>query len=178
MDLAAGHGLTASLLLLIDDTSDAAVAVDTRFPKSAALVRDALAGRWPRLAGRVELRAQADYEVALQPTDLVVSVHACGALTDLVLGRAVEAHCRVAVLPCCQDKDTCDTGGLEGWLDVAAAVDATRALRLRERGYRVHTQCIPREITPKNRLLLAEPTEPAVPPCGPTSSEPLRGNAV
>ena len=46
---------------------------------------------------------------------------------------------------------------LEGWLDIAAAIDATRALHMRQAGFRVHTQCIPAEITPKNRLLLAEP---------------------
>jgi hypothetical protein len=37
------------------------------------------------------------------------------------------------------------------------AMDATRAARLRAHGYRVVTQLIPAEITPQNRLLLAEP---------------------
>jgi len=37
-------------------------------------------------------------------------------------------------------------------------VDAMRAVRLEQRGYRVRTQIIPRAITPKNRLLLGEPT--------------------
>lgn len=161
VDLAAGHALTASLLLLIDDTSSAAVAVDTRLPASAQLLRDALAAHWPRLAGRVELVEQAEYELLLRASDLVVSVHACGALTDRVLERAVAARCRVAVLPCCHDKETCDTGQLEGWLDVPAAIDATRALSLRHAGYHVHTQLIPDEITPKNRLLLAEPSSSA-----------------
>jgi hypothetical protein len=36
-------------------------------------------------------------------------------------------------------------------------MDATRAARLRAHGYRVYTQTIPADITPKNRLLLAEP---------------------
>jgi hypothetical protein len=42
-------------------------------------------------------------------------------------------------------------------MDGPLAVDATRVARLRARGYRVVTQTIPAEITPKNRLLLAEP---------------------
>jgi len=156
VEIAAGHALTASLLLLIDDSSESALAVDTKLPASAARLRDALADRWPQLRDRVMLAEQADYELTLRPDDLVVSVHACGALTDRVLQSALAARCRVAVLPCCHDKQTCDTGNLEGWLDIPAAIDATRALCLRQAGYRVHTQCIPAEITPKNRLLLAE----------------------
>lgn len=160
VDLAAGHALTASLLLLLDPTSDCAVALDTRFPASAARLVDAMAGAWPRLAGRVRLVEEPLYQLPLEASDLVISVHACGALTDLVLSRAVAARCRVAVLPCCHDKETCDTGNLEGWLDIPAAIDATRALGLRQAGYRVHTQCIPAEITPKNRLLLGSLADP------------------
>jgi hypothetical protein len=159
VDLAAGHALTASLLLLLDPRSEQALAVDTRFPASAAPLVEAMARAWPRLLGRVRLLEEPLYQLALEPSDVVISVHACGALTDLVLARALEARCRVAVLPCCHDQDTCDTGNLEGWLDIPAAIDATRALRLRQAGYRVHTQCIPLEITPKNRLLLGSPTE-------------------
>lgn len=157
VELAAGHALTASLLLLIDDTSPTALALDTRVPASAPRLLEAMVRHWPRLAGRVTLMESALYELELEADDVVVSVHACGALTDLVLERAVAARCRVAVLPCCHDKQTCDTGNLEGWLDIPAAIDATRALSLRQAGYRVHTQCIPVEITPKNRLLLGAP---------------------
>jgi hypothetical protein len=78
-------------------------------------------------------------------------------LTDVVLDRAIGARARVAVLPCCHDARACDTGGLDGWMDPALAIDATRAARLAAAGYRVRTQTIPAEITPKNRLLLGEP---------------------
>jgi hypothetical protein len=37
------------------------------------------------------------------------------------------------------------------------AIDGTRAARLRAHGGRIYTQTIPSDITPKNRLLLAEP---------------------
>jgi hypothetical protein len=159
IELASGHGLTAILLLLLDDSSEQALSVDVNVPASAPRLLDALTQRWPRLAGRVHQEARDLDGVQIDPSDLVVSVHACGALTDRVLERAVAARARVAVLPCCHDADTCDSGGLEGWLDISAAIDATRALRLQEHGYRVHTQLIPAEITPKNRLLVAEPLE-------------------
>lgn len=154
VDLACGHGLAAHLMLLLDDTSTAALAVDARLPESAALLADALVAAWPRLAGRVTRIERSLEEVPLVATDVVVSVHACGALTDRVLDKAIAASARVAVLPCCHEKATCDAGGLGGWMDVALAIDATRAARLRSAGYAVTTQTIPAAITAKNRLLL------------------------
>jgi len=157
VDLACGHGLVAHLMLLLDDTSPTALAVDTRLPPSAAKVAALMTRAWPRLGGRITLETRAVADVALERGDLVVSAHACGSLTDDVLTRAIDARARVAVLPCCQEKATCDAGGLDGWMDVALAIDVTRAARLRAAGYVVHTQKIPETITPKNRLLLAEP---------------------
>jgi len=157
VDLAAGHGLLAHVMLLLDDSSSSALAVDTKVAPSSAKLHAALVAAWPRLAGRVEFVAGALEDVALLPTDIVVSSHACGALTDLVLDRAVEAGARVAVLPCCHDLATCDAGALSGWINDALAVDIMRATRAEQRGYRIWTQSIPKDITPKNRLLLGAP---------------------
>jgi SAM-dependent methyltransferase len=157
VDLACGHGLLAQILLLLDDSSPLALAVDRRIPEQAARLAACLEESWPRLAGRVEFVEQDLAQVALKRDDLVVSVHACGGLTDLVLERAMAAGARVAVLPCCHDLDAGDPGGLQGWLDGPLAQDVLRATRLREMGYRVVTQLIPGDITPKNRLLLGEP---------------------
>jgi hypothetical protein len=133
------------------------VAVDPAVPPSAAALHRALVDRWPRLAGRVEfLRSPLD-SVVIQPTDIVMSIHACGPLTDLVLARAIAARARVAVLPCCHDVDRSDPGGLSGWMDDALAIDVMRARRLASAGYRIWTQVISAEITPKNRLLIGAP---------------------
>jgi len=88
----------------------------------------------------------------------VVSAHACGTLTDLIIDKAVEQHARVAVLPCCHDVGASSTGGLQGWMDKPLAVDTVRALKLRSKGYQIVTQKIPGDITPKNRLLMGEYT--------------------
>ena len=48
--------------------------------------------------------------IPLTNDDVVVSIHACGALTDRVLERAADAQSRVAVLPCCHDAAVCDAG--------------------------------------------------------------------
>ncbi len=157
VDLACGHGLLAMILLLLDDSSPEALAVDWRIPESAAVLAASLTDAWPRLEGRIRF-IEADLgEVALLRNDLIVSAHACGRLTDLVLERAVAAGARLAVLPCCHDLSGSDLGGLQGWLDGPLAIDVTRVARLRTQGYEVHTQHIPKDITPKNRLLLAEP---------------------
>src|SRR5882724_6387973 len=55
VDLACGHGLLAHLMLLLDDTSPGALAVDRRIPVSAGKLAAAIAAEWPRLAGRVAI---------------------------------------------------------------------------------------------------------------------------
>lgn len=158
VDVAGGHGVLAHLMLLLDDSSPSAVVVDPAIPPSAAAVNEVMMLEWPRLAGRVQF-VRAGIETALlEPSDVVVSSHACGALTDRVLDAAATANARVVVLPCCHDEDTCDAGPLGGWVDTPLAIDLMRAVRMEQRGYRVWTQQIPPEITPKNRLLLAAPT--------------------
>jgi SAM-dependent methyltransferase len=156
VDLACGHGLLAQILLLLDDSSPVALAVDRRVPASAATLAASLQNEWPRLRNRVHFIEADITDVELYHTDVVVSAHACGGLTDLILDRAVAAGARVAVLPCCHNLRDADLGGLEGWLDGPLAMDAARVSRLRSQGCRVFTQLIPGDITPKNRLLLAE----------------------
>jgi Methyltransferase domain len=157
VDLAAGHGLLAHVMTILDASSPCALAVDEVEPPSYARLHDALAAEWPGLAGRVSFARVGLERVEIQPGDVVVSSHACGALTDVILDRAVAARARVAVLPCCHDFDTCDSGPLRGWVNRALAIDIMRAVRLERDGYEVWTQAIPAGITPKNRLLLGRP---------------------
>ena len=158
LDVAGGHGLLAHVMLLLDDSSPEAVVVDPTPPPSSAALHEAFVAEWPRLQGRVTFVRDDIRVVPIHVTDLLVSSHACGALTDTILDAAVAASARVAVLPCCHDLAECDAGPLTGWLDGPMAVDATRALGLAHRGYRVRTQTIPGAITPKNRLLIGLPT--------------------
>ena len=99
-------------------------------------------------------------ELTLQRGDLVVSAHACGNLTDQILATG---HGRVRQwrrFPIADDLRTADLGGLEGWMDGPLAIDAVRVARLYfPRLRRVNTQLIPGDITPKNRLLIAEPED-------------------
>ena len=103
IDLGAGHGLLAQIMVLLDDSSPTALVVDKTLPASSAKVHQVLIQAWPRLSGRIAFVAGALEAVEILDTDVVVSSHACGGLTDLVLARAAAARARVAVLPCCHD---------------------------------------------------------------------------
>jgi SAM-dependent methyltransferase len=157
LDLGGGHGLLAQIMLLLDDSSPSALVIDKALPVSSAKLHDVLVDAWPRLKGRVTFIAGSTDDVEILDTDIVVSSHACGAHTDRVLERAAAARARVAVLPCCHNLDSGDDGGLSAWVDGAVAIDIVRAMRLTQQGYRIWTQVIPSDITPKNRLLLGAP---------------------
>ena len=159
VDVAGGHGLLAQTMLLLDDSSPDAFVVDPAVPSSAAKLHESLSSVWPRLAGRVHWTAAPLDAFVFEKSDLILSSHACGSLTDFVLDRALDVRARVAVLPCCHDSSTSDAGQITGWVDPALAIDLLRAVRLQEHGYHVRTQTIPDTITPKNRLLLGEPGE-------------------
>lgn len=156
VDLACGHGLLAHIMLILDASSPAAIAVDIDIPKNAGKLSQALIETWPRLKGRIQYIQQPIQAIEILPHDIIVSAHACGTLTDTIIDIAIAAGVRVAVLPCCHDASRSETGNLEGWMDGALAVDVMRSCRLRNSGYTVMTRKIPAGVTPKNRLLLAE----------------------
>jgi hypothetical protein len=157
IDAAGGAGLLAHLMILLDDTSPEAIVVDPMQPPSSAALQAALARSWPRLERRLSFVARDVSEFEVAADDVVVSSHACGALSDRILERAIAARAVVAVLPCCHDLTTCEMGPFAGWLDGPLAIDVMRAIRLEQSGYHVWTQTISVDITPKNRLLMGVP---------------------
>ena len=157
VDLACGHGLLAHIMLLLDDSSEAALAVDLNFNENTYSLSRIIVDRWPRLKNRIHYRSSRVQDVDLDSDDIVVSVHACGQLTDTIIESTANAGARLAVLPCCHDTKTGDLGGLGGWMNGPLAIDATRAALLRAKGYSIITRTIPEEITPQNRLLMAHP---------------------
>jgi hypothetical protein len=158
VDVAGGHGLLAHVMLLLDDSSPEALVVDPVTPPNAPLLHTGIVAEWPRLQDRVTAVPSDIREFPLTSSDIVVSSHACGGLTDIVLDAAASVRATVAVLPCCHDLDQWGPGALTGWLDGAMAIDVRRAMRLEANGYHVRTQTIPSDITPKNRLLIGTPT--------------------
>ena len=162
VDLACGHGLLAHIMLILDNGSDHAVCIDRNLPENAGKLSQTLVAQWPRLRGKIHFMEMDIQEATILPDDVVVSAHACGALTDLVIDKAVKGHARVAVLPCCHNLKTCSTGNLTQWMEPTLAVDAVRAMTLQSRGYEIITAKIPDTITPKNRLLMGHPQMPSM----------------
>ncbi len=156
LDLACGHGLLAHIMLILDNSSSTAIAVDRKIPLNAKKLSNELIASWPRLRNRIIYKEKDVRKICVLPDDIVVSAHACGSLTDLIIDKAIEKHSRVAVLPCCHNVKVSCTAGLEGWMDNTLAVDTMRAVKLRSYGYKIVTQKIPDDITPKNRLLMGE----------------------
>ena len=157
LDMAAGHGLLAWVMLLLDDSSPEALCVDPHRPASAQALADQLSERWPRLRGRVRYVEDDLAQVEVTASDLVVCVHGCGVLTDRVLEVASQARARVALLPCCHDLALSETGRLEAWMPGPVAVDVERVHRLRGLDYEVRLGTIPSDITPQNRLIMGTP---------------------
>ena len=152
VELCAGHGLTA-LILLLRHPKLYAVSVELTPPKSADKLRAAMIARWPDLAARLTTMAGDLARAPLAAGDVALGVHACGALSDVIIDRAIAARAHVALLPCCQE--IAPAAFLHGWLAGPLAIDTLRATRLHNAGYAVTTQLIDPEITPQNRVLLA-----------------------
>lgn len=157
LELAAGHGLLSAILILLDDSFHSAMCIDTSKPESHAKLMHVMEKHWPRLKGRIKYLQQPIKETSVEDDMLLLSIHGCGSITDQVLDLAIDNRSKVAVLPCCHDLSHSDCGSLQGWIDGPLAVDVTRAARLRAAGYSVYTTTIPKEITPKNRLLMGWP---------------------
>ena len=112
VDMACGHGLLAHIMLILDASSDHALCVDRKLPDNAQKLSQALVTQWPRLLGKIHFKEMKIQDVIIFPDDVVVSAHACGTLTDVVIDKAVGGNARVAVLPCCHNLKTCPTGNL------------------------------------------------------------------
>ncbi|MFT6234569.1 MAG: hypothetical protein ACJAZO_005092 [Myxococcota bacterium] len=159
VDLAGGHGLVGFFVALMDRGTGSIVVVDKRIPKSAARLREALSVKWPFITEKWNFEEGKVEDAVITSADRVLGIHACGRLTDAVLGLADKHRARVAVLPCCHSHATLDSGGLEGWMPMDVAIDATRAAMLKAANYQVFTTTISEDITPMNRMLLGTPVE-------------------
>ena len=172
MDLAGGHGFLAMCMLILNPRLSSAVVVDRRKPDSHERLVSSLANAFPasRLHARLRYVEASIADATPTPCTTLVSVHACGDLSDLVLKLAAEARSPVAVVPCCHrglSKARAFADRLNAALAVegtggsglspicpSAAMDVARLELLRRAGFHVHARTIPREITPKNRVIV------------------------
>ncbi|KAJ1456886.1 hypothetical protein M885DRAFT_516447 [Pelagophyceae sp. CCMP2097] len=193
VDVAAGHGMLGWLVLALvaalapraPGALPTVFAVDRRMPPSAAALRDAFVCEWPELGARHRYIVADAEQLAPRQGALLVAMHACGGLSDVVLQKAVDCGASVAVAPCCHSLRTArlprarlDTAfrraGEDG--DLASALDAERSGHLRDAGFRVTERRLDRAITPMNRVLLGH-APPRPEPPRQRNGAPFAGNA-
>mmetsp|Transcript_47954 Transcript_47954/g.108850 ORF Transcript_47954/g.108850 Transcript_47954/m.108850 type:complete len:239 (+) Transcript_47954:89-805(+) len=180
-DVCAGHGLLSWLLLVLSIELEAraekppcpskspskstsgssaapgggvltAVCVDVKMPGSAEVIAGAMLERWPELEGRWSFVEAGLLAVDPHQSTLITSLHACGSLSDLVVGLAIQGRCKVALVPCCHTvrkkwtpHPLAGPGAYhealrqvkEDGADLAQTVDETRTRALRVAGFKV-----------------------------------------
>ena len=209
-DVAAGHGLLAWFLLVLDLYEDrkydtptstrttatptirqqqrphrTVVCLDRRMPPAATAIATAMLDHFPQLRDRWTYLEADVSAVEPHPSCLLVSVHACGTLSDALIAMAIKHRAPLALVPCCHTIDTARMGyqphALSGWTAeavearvqhekqqskqqkqkheqiLATVVDDVRCQTLRNVGYTVEEVLLPETFTPRNRLLLGTP---------------------
>ena len=176
-DLCCGHGLTGMLFAACNPQRSSkspivTVALVDRFePPSHRQLKDTIAEVCPWIRGEDSIRyVPSTLDAYFQESEsnkgndgstcasVIISTHACGSLTDDVLQYAIDSEsAAVAVMPCCYtgtDKGT--PYGIRRALGVSMAADVRRSFFLQEYGYHVDWATIPMEVTPMNRIIVAE----------------------
>jgi hypothetical protein len=173
-DLCCGHGLTGMLFAACNphrspaSVKVATVLVDQFEPGSHRQLRETITEVCPWIKGQDGVRyVPSTLDAYFQEktcgsancdASIIISTHACGSLTDDVLQYAIDSNsAAIAVMPCCYtgtDKGT--PYGIRRALGVSMAADVRRSFFLQESGYHVDWATIPTEVTPMNRIIVAE----------------------
>ena len=171
-DLCSGHGLTGILFAACNppskDKTVKTILVDQTEPPSHRILSKFIGQVCPWIYDCVEFQSMTLEEFGSTMEEnkdenedvaqIVIATHACGSLTDKVLELAVQFEsCGIATMPCCYtgtDKGT--PFGIKRALGVSWAADIRRCFYLNEHGYHSDFSNIPCEITPMNRIIVAE----------------------
>ncbi|KAG7354658.1 helicase domain protein [Nitzschia inconspicua] len=182
-DLACGHGLLSWALMYLDDQSHrlnassepscqprTAICIDLKMPMSVEKLETAMTEQWPIFEGRWNYVEGALERIVSSPSTLLVGIHCCAALSDKVIDLAVAANAPLALVPCCHTRKCLSQEqnmNLKALLEdqgmtLAEFIDGNRIQRLKDAGYTVTEERIPQVITPKNRIILANPPSKTV----------------
>jgi hypothetical protein len=199
-DVAGGHGLLAWALLVLDDhycttnsqaASDnklsppplTAFTIDCKMPRSADAISATMLERYPHLEGRFDFVEARLEQLRPHPSCLLVSVHACAGLSDVLVATAAAHSCRIALVPCCHSRKKKQLEGIAATSlakqeyqaiidipsntaipDLADLLDNARITVLKMAGFDVDTARLPALFTAKNLLILASPSLIKMPP--------------
>ena len=160
---------------MVDLPGRTALCVDARMPTSADLIAEAMLKAFPKLENRWHY-VEAPLET-IEPSNscLLAAVHACGGLSDTVIGKAISGNAPIALVPCCHTMSerkgfmphpfSHDKGSVaalkftvsavsENNAKLGSVVDSLRMTALSRAGFRVEEEFLPYEFTAQNRLIL------------------------
>ena len=181
-DVAAGHGLLAWALLILDDAESKSgetegrrpltvLCLDVVMPRNAELIQAAMLSSFPHLEPRFDYVEGRLEQLIPHRSCLLASVHACGALSDVLVATSASSGVPLAVVPCCHSRkrkvlesvaspfardlydEIMSAGG--GMPDLAERLDHARVTALRNSGMIAEEEYLPTLFTDKNRLILA-----------------------
>mmetsp|Transcript_37112 Transcript_37112/g.83571 ORF Transcript_37112/g.83571 Transcript_37112/m.83571 type:complete len:528 (-) Transcript_37112:15-1598(-) len=181
-DVAAGHGLLAWALLILDDAESKScegegcrpltvLCLDVVMPRNAELIQVAMLECFPHLESRFDYVEGRLEQLIPHPSCLLASVHACGPLSDVLVATSASSGVPLAVVPCCHsrkrkvlepvaspfawdlyDEIMSEDGSMP---DLADRLDHARVTALRNSGMVTEEEFLPTLFTDKNRLILA-----------------------
>lgn len=157
-DLCCGHGLTGILFALFERSVECVTLVDRQEPRSFEKIFHSAVRVGPWVADKVhhEVSTMKNVLKHIEPSTSIIAIHACGSLTDRCIDCALAIKAPVAVMPCCYSSEhgcrAPETIRLAFGPELAR--DIHRTYRLDHAGYLVKWDYIPKEITPKNRIIL------------------------
>jgi hypothetical protein len=164
-DLACGHGMVSWALLVLYHESGrqvSAVCIDINMPLAAERLQKAMLEEWPQLSGRWHYVQGSVDGIIPSPDTLLVGVHACASLSDIIIANAIYGNSPLALVPCCHSKKSLTESQAtqfgEKFLNLADYVDGLRMTTLEMAGFKVQQARINEAITPKNGILLATPS--------------------
>jgi len=166
-DFCSGHGLTGMLFAACNPPREDRIVmthlVDIAQPPSHQVLKDMIAEVCPWVSDNIQFHTMDLEEFSSMPksTDacrIVIATHACGTLTDKVLEEAVKMECcAIAAMPCCYTgTDKGVPHGIKRAHGVAWAADIKRTYFLHSHNFHTDYSTIPVEITPLNRIIVAE----------------------
>ena len=176
-DLACGHGLVSWALLALyhygsprcsneEKIKVSAVCIDINMPLAAERLHHLMLEEFPELDGFWHYVEGTICGMIPAPQTLLVGVHACKNLSDIIISNAIYGNSSLALVPCCHAKG-CLTEPQQaffdeqgpGFMNLAAYLDGLRIQTLEMAGFQVTEARIHEAITPKNRLIVARPPE-------------------
>lgn len=162
LDLCCGNGLLG--MYIATKTGKQVLATDTRKTTKYRRLEVAMGQAYDLITysfRQADIQKES-FDDDISENSALVSIHACGQLTDRLIELALQHQKPFAVMPCCHKNEDPyftpkDMPRRDG--SVALYHDRVRLQYLREQGFDAHCATIDKRITSCNRIIIGTPKE-------------------